>query len=75
MKKNKQGSAFALVVVLLVCLGCGDSVPENTVKPGQNPHVSGSPEDRIKSIESNTSLSQEKKDLYIKTIKERNGLK
>lgn len=75
MKIKKKASAFVLLVALMGCFGCGDSVPENTLKAGQNPHVSGSPEDRIKSIEANTSLSQEKKDLYIKTIKERNGLK
>jgi len=75
VKIYRFGFVITFVVALVVCFGCGESVPENTLKPGVNPHVSGSAEDRIKSIEANTSLSQEKKDLYIKTIKERNGLK
>lgn len=57
-------------------VGCNEQVPVSP-KPadGSNPNVQGSPEERIKRIEGDTSLTAEERTRRIKVIKERNGLK
>jgi len=56
--------------------GCGESVPVNpTSVNGSNPHVEGSPEDRIKAIEADTSLDPAERARRIAVVKERNHLK
>lgn len=60
----------------MFAVGCGEAVPVSPVsKDGANPYVSGSPEERIKSIEADASLSAEEKTRRIGVIKERNNLK
>ncbi len=68
--------ALGLACAALYVAGCGDSVPENS-KPadGSNPHVQGSPEDRIKAIEADTSLAPEERARRIAVVKERNHIK
>lgn len=69
---------FVTVLALSGALlaGCEPSVPENP-KPadGTNPHVSGSPEERIKRIEADSTLSPEERARRIQVVKERNHIK
>ncbi|MBI1331491.1 MAG: hypothetical protein JST12_11365 [Armatimonadetes bacterium] len=60
----------------LLVAGCGESVPVNP-KPadGTNPYVQGTPEERIKNIQADTSLSPEERERRIQVVKERNHLK
>lgn len=67
---------FGGILLLLSVVGCNEpSVPVNPKAPaGTNPHVSGSPEERIKAIQENATLSPEEKAFRIKAIKERNNI-
>ncbi|AIE83698.1 hypothetical protein OP10G_0330 [Fimbriimonas ginsengisoli Gsoil 348] len=67
---------MGLISTGLFGAGCGDSVPVNP-KPadGSNPHVSGTPQERIKNIEADTSLTPEERARRIAVVKERNHLK
>lgn len=65
-----------LAAVALFAVGCGEGVPsEQMPADGSNPHVSGSPQDRIAKIQSDTTISQEEKDRRIALVKQRNNLK
>jgi hypothetical protein len=67
-------TCFALMGILVI--GCGEKVPVAPMpEDGSNPHVSGSPEERIKNIEADMSLAPEERARRIKIIKERNHLK
>ena len=72
---NKQ-LLVSIALMGILAIGCGESVPVSP-KPtdGSNPHVSGSPEERIKGIEADTSLSPEERARRIQVVKDRNHLK
>jgi hypothetical protein len=74
--KNKRRLWAICIAAGVVAAGCGESVPTNP-KPadGTNPYVSGSPEERIKSIQQNPELTPEEKARRIAVIKQRNNLK
>ena len=65
--------ATLLLAVLLA--GCAESVPE-ALKPtgGSNARVTSSPQERIKNIESDASLTPAEKAMRIKAVKERNHI-
>ncbi|MGV3614190.1 MAG: hypothetical protein ACO1SV_02540 [Fimbriimonas sp.] len=75
MKDQRRFWAIC-VAAGMVAAGCEEPVPTNP-KPanGANPYVSGSPEERIKSIEANPELTAEEKARRIAVIKSRNNLK
>jgi hypothetical protein len=59
----------------LAAAGCEPPVPTNPQSKGKgNPYVSGNPEERIKRIEADTTLTPEEKAQRIAVIKQRNNL-
>ena len=75
MKIRKAIFVSLLAAFGLVIAGCGDSPPVNPMpKDGSNPHVSGSPQERIKNIEADPALTPEEKSRRIGVIKERNHI-
>jgi hypothetical protein len=76
MKATTTLLLAALATVGLFAAGCGESVPmQQMPADGSNPHVSGSPQERIERIQSDTTLSQEEKDRRIALVKQRNNIK
>jgi len=74
--KAKVNAILAIAVSGLFVVGCGESVPVNPMpKDGSNPHVSGTPQERIQRIESDPQLTPEEKAQRIKVVKERNNIK
>ncbi len=66
----------ALAAIGIFAAGCGDSVPmQQMPADGSNPHVEGSPLERIEKIKNDPSLSQEEKDRRIALVKQRNNIK
>jgi hypothetical protein len=75
VKAAKTISISILVLSGLFAAGCGDSPPVNPVPTdGSNPHVSGSPQERIKNIEADPTLTPAEKAQRIGVIKERNHI-
>jgi hypothetical protein len=73
MKKAIAIATMAAVGILAA--GCGESVPVNPLpKDGSNPHVSGTPQERIANIQADPMLTPEERAQRIKAIKERNNL-
>jgi len=70
---------FILLSIFLTAMlvtGCDEQVPVNPQPTdGSNSRVQGSPEERIKNIEADTSLTPEERARRIQVVKERNGLK
>ena len=76
MKAKTTLLFMGLAAVGLFAGGCGDSVPRDQVSAGGgNPHVDGSPLERIEKIKNDTSLSQEERDRRIALVKQRNNIK
>jgi len=72
----KARNLIIVAALAAIGAGCGESVPVNPMpKDGSNPYVSGSPQERIKNIEADTTLTPEEKSRRIAVIKERNHLK
>lgn len=75
MKTNLLLSAFAVVLIMFSLAGCDEQVPVSPKHEGPgNPNVSGTPEERIRNIEADTTLTPEERARRIQVIKERNGL-
>jgi hypothetical protein len=76
MKHNPYAILSGTVILVFAMLGCGDDVPrQHMPTDGSNPHVSGSPQDRIASIQEDSTLAAEEKERRIAIIKQRNQLK
>lgn len=64
-----------LLLAALLGAGCGESVPVNPVSAnGANPHVSGTPQERIKNVENDPTLTPAEKAQRVAAIKERNHI-
>jgi hypothetical protein len=75
MNKNLLTSCLAVVLIMFGLAGCDEKVPVSPKhEGGGNPYVSGTPEERIRNIEADTSLNPEERARRIQVIKERNGL-
>jgi len=73
---NKKILLLGFVLVGMFALGCDEKVPTPPRTPdGSNPNVSGTPQERIERLKTDTSLTPEERDRRIQIIKTRNNIK